>query len=436
MKQTYLRLPIYPKTHYVMSEETRGNALRSIENELHWWKDELDKQGKRIEAQRMWQRTMFDLEMIRQIGYCHGIENYSRHFSGRLPGQAPPTLLDYLPADALLFIDESHQTVPQLRGMYHGDRSRKENLVKYGFRLPSALDNRPLTFEEFENRVHQAILRFRDAGPLRADQDVRRGDRADHPSHRPGGSGSGGASDSRPGGRSAARRSACAPKADERVLVTTLTKRMSEDLAEHYTEAGVKCAYLHSEVSTLDRVKILRDLRRGVYDVLIGVNLLREGLDLPEVSLVAVLDADKEGFLRSAGSLIQTMGRAARNINGRVILYADVMTDSMRRAIDETLRRRTVQRAYNEAHNIIPQSIRKPIDSMLVAVAEGDYVTVPIEEPGPESEVPPEKMEAYLAEMEEKMREAARRFDFKQAATYRDRLREIKSRVVLDAGSP
>jgi excinuclease ABC subunit B len=435
VKQTYLRLPVYPKTHYVMSEETRGNALHSIENELHWWKEELDKQGKRIEAQRIWQRTMFDLEMIRQIGYCHGIENYSRHFSGRLPGQAPPTLLDYLPADALLFIDESHQTVPQLRGMYHGDRSRKENLVKYGFRLPSALDNRPLTFEEFENRVHQAIFVSATPGPYELtktsgvviEQIIRPTGLVDPEVEvRP----------IRGQVDDLLQQIRERTKADERVLVTTLTKRMSEDLSEHYTEAGIKCAYLHSEVSTLDRVKILRDLRRGVYDVLIGVNLLREGLDLPEVSLVAVLDADKEGFLRSAGSLIQTMGRAARNINGRVILYADVMTDSMRRAIDETLRRRTVQRAYNVTHNIVPQSIRKPIDSMLVAVAEGDYVTVPIEEPGPESEVPPEKMEAYLAEIEEKMREAARRFDFKQAASYRDRLREIKSRVVLDAGSP
>ena len=433
VKQTYLRLPVYPKTHYVMTEESRSNALRSIENELQWWKEELDKQGKRIEAQRIWQRTMFDLEMIRQIGYCHGIENYSRHFSGRLPGQAPPTLLDYLPADALLFVDESHQTIPQLRGMYAGDRSRKENLVKFGFRLPSALDNRPLTFEEFENRVHQAIFVSATPGPYELtktsgaviEQIIRPTGLVDPEVEvRP----------IRGQVDDLLQQIRERTKADERVLVTTLTKRMSEDLSEHYTEAGIKCAYLHSEVSTLDRVKILRDLRRGVYDVLIGVNLLREGLDLPEVSLVAVLDADKEGFLRSAGSLIQTMGRAARNINGRVILYADVMTDSMRRAIDETMRRRNTQRAYNEANNITPQSIRKPIDSMLVAVAEGDYVTVPIEDPGPESEVPPEKMEAYLIELEEKMREAARRFDFKQAATFRDRLKEIRSRAVLGAG--
>ncbi len=435
VKQTYLRLPIYPKTHYVMSDETRHDAMRSVENELHWWKEELEKQGKRIEAQRIWQRTMFDLEMMRNIGYCHGIENYSRHFSGRLPGQAPPTLLDYLPADALLFIDESHQTIPQLQGMYHGDRSRKENLVKYGFRLPSALDNRPLTFEEFENRVHQAVFVSATPGPYEltktagvvTEQIIRPTGLVDPEV------------DVRPiRGQvdDLLQQIRERAKKDERVLVTTLTKRMAEDLAEHYTEAGVKCAYLHSEVSTLDRVKILRDLRRGVYDVIIGVNLLREGLDLPEVSLVAVLDADKEGFLRSTGSLIQTMGRAARNLNGRVILYADVMTVSMRRAMEETHRRRTIQQAYNETHHIVPQSIRKPIDAVLVAVAEGDYVTVPADDPMEDVQVPPEKIDAYLAEMEEKMREAARRFDFKQAAAYRDRVRELRNRVLLEAGPP
>src|SRR6202166_2595953 len=352
VKQSYLRLPIYPKTHYVMQPETRDKALRSIENELHWWKGELDKQGKRIEAQRLWQRTMFDLEMIKQIGYCHGIENYSRHFSGRLPGQAPPTLLDYLPHDALMFLDESHQTIPQLQGMYHGDRSRKENLVKYGFRLPSALDNRPLTFEEFENRVHQVVYVSATPGPYELtktsgaviEQIIRPTGLLDPEVEvRP----------IRGQVDDLLHEIRLRVERNERVLVTTLTKRMSEDLSEHYTEAGVKCAYLHSEVSTLDRVKILRDLRRGVYDVLIGVTLLREGLDLPEVSLVAILDADKEGFLRSAGSLIQTMGRAARNVNGRAILYADVMTVSMRRAIDETMRRRTLQRSYNEAHDIV-----------------------------------------------------------------------------------
>ena len=435
VKQTYLRLPIYPKTHYVMSDETRHDALRSIENELHWWKEELEKNGKRIEAQRLWQRTMFDLEMIRQIGYCHGIENYSRHFSGRLPGQAPPTLLDYLPSDALLFIDESHQTVPQLRGMYHGDRSRKETLVKFGFRLPSALDNRPLTFEEFENRVHQVIFVSATPGPYEltktsgvvTEQIIRPTGLVDPEVE---------VKPIRGQVDDLLHQIRLRAEQDERVLVTTLTKRMAEDLSEHYTEAGVKCAYLHSEVATLDRVKILRDLRRGVYDVLIGVNLLREGLDLPEVSLVAVLDADKEGFLRSAGSLIQTMGRAARNLNGRVILYADIMTESMRNAMDETLRRRRIQAAYNETHGIIPQTIRKPIDATLVAVAEGDYVTVPLEEADVDAQVPPERMEAYLKELEEKMREAARHFDFKQAAAYRDRLQELKNRAVLDAAAP
>src|SRR5579863_1908183 len=392
VKQTFLRLPIYPKTHYVMSPETRASALQSIENELNWWKGELEKEGKRIEAQRLWQRTNFDLEMIRNIGYCHGIENYSRHFSGRLPGQAPPTLLDYLPHDALLFIDESHQTIPQLQGMYHGDRSRKETLVKFGFRLPSALDNRPLTFEEFENRVHQIVYVSATPGPYEltktsgvvVEQIIRPTGLVDPEI------------DVRPiRGQvdDLLHEIRLRTERNERVLVTTLTKRMSEDLAEHYSEAGVKCAYLHSEVSTLDRVKILRDLRRGVYDVLIGVNLLREGLDLPEVSLVAVLDADKEGFLRSAGSLIQTMGRAARHLNGRAILYADVMTDSMRRAIEETVRRRAIQEQYNVQNNIIPQSIIKPIDMSLVAIAEADYVTVPLEDAAAETDVPPEQMQ-------------------------------------------
>jgi excinuclease ABC subunit B len=434
VKQTYLRLPVYPKTHYVMSDQTRQDALRSIENELGWWREELEKQGKRIEAQRIYQRTMFDLEMIRQIGYCHGIENYSRHFSGRLPGQAPPTLLDYLPPDSLLFIDESHQTMPQIQGMYHGDRSRKENLVKFGFRLPSALDNRPLTFEEFENRVHQAVYVSATPGPYELtktsgaviEQIIRPTGLVDPEVEvRP----------IRGQVDDLLHEIRLRAEKDERVLVTTLTKRMAEDLSEHYTEAGVKCAYLHSEVSTLDRVKILRDLRRGVYDVLIGVNLLREGLDLPEVSLVAILDADKEGFLRSAGSLIQTMGRAARNLNGRSILYADVMTDSMRRAMSETGRRRTLQEAYNEANNIVPTTIRKAIDATMAAVVDADYVTVPIEEPEADADVPRERMEAHMAELEEKMREAARRFDFKQAAAFRDRLQELKNRSVLNAAT-
>jgi len=432
VKQSYLRLPIYPKTHYVMQPETREKALRSIENELHWWKGELEKEGKRIEAQRLWQRTKFDLEMIQQIGYCHGIENYSRHFTGRLPGQAPPTLLDYLPHDALMFLDESHQTIPQLQGMYHGDRSRKEQLVKYGFRLPSALDNRPLTFEEFENRVHQAVYVSATPGPYEL---TKTGGAVIEQILRPTGLVDpevtirpirGQVDDLLHEIRLRAER-------DQRVLVTTLTKRMAEDLSEHYAEAGVKCAYLHSEVSTLDRVKILRDLRRGTYDVLIGVNLLREGLDLPEVSLVAILDADKEGFLRSTGSLIQTMGRAARHLEGQALLYADVMTDSMRRAIEETTRRRTLQRAYNEANGIVPQSIIKPIDLNLVAIAEGDYVTIPLDTPEDEAgAVPLEQLDQYLSELEAKMRAAAQRFDFKQAAAFRDRIKELKSKALIE----
>ncbi|MGH9721737.1 MAG: excinuclease ABC subunit UvrB, partial [Bryobacteraceae bacterium] len=361
VRQTYLRLPIYPKTHYVMSAETREGAMDSIRRELEWWRPELEKQGKLIEAQRLHQRTMFDLEMIKEIGYCHGIENYSRHFSGRLPGEAPPTLLDYLPSDALLFIDESHQTVPQLHAMYHGDRSRKEVLVAHGFRLPSALDNRPLTFEEFEHRVNQVMYVSATPGPYEltksagvvVEQIIRPTGLVDPEVEiRPV---KGQVDDLLGEIRKRVEKS-------QRVLVTTLTKRMAEDLAEYYSEAGVRCRYLHSEVSTLDRVVILRDLRRGEFDVLVGINLLREGLDLPEVSLVAIFDADKEGFLRSGGSLIQTMGRAARHIEGRAILYADVKTDSMRRAIDETTRRRQIQVQYNELHHITPQSIIKPID--------------------------------------------------------------------------
>ncbi len=436
VKQTYLRLPIYPKTHYVMDAPTRQQAMQSIENELQWWHKELESSGKLIEAQRLYQRTMFDLEMIKQIGFCHGIENYSRHFSGRLPGEAPPTLLDYLPNDALLFIDESHQTVPQLQGMYHGDRSRKDILVQYGFRLPSARDNRPLTFEEFENRINQVTYVSATPGPYEltksagvvVEQIIRPTGLIDPEIDvRPI---KGQVDDLLHEIRLRAER-------NERVLVTTLTKRMAEDLAEYYSEVGVKCAYLHSEVSTLDRIKILRDLRRGAYDVLIGVNLLREGLDLPEVSLVAVLDADKEGFLRSSGSLIQTIGRAARNVHGRAILYADVITQSMQRAMLETERRRALQRAYNEANHITPQTIIKPIDMSLVAVAEGDYITVPLDMPTEsEAELTPEDRDALIAELELKMREAAKVFEFEKAAQFRDRVRALKaSGVYEEAGA-
>jgi excinuclease ABC subunit B len=426
VRQTYLRLPIYPKTHYVMTPQSREQALKSIEVELGERIAELNHAGKLIEAQRLYQRTMFDLEMIREIGYCHGIENYSRHFSGRLPGEAPPTLLDYLPNDHLIFIDESHQTVPQLQGMFHGDRSRKDVLVNYGFRLPSAKDNRPLTFEEFENRVNQVVYVSATPGPYEltkssgvvVEQIIRPTGLIDPEVEiRPI---KGQVDDLL---HEIRKRT----ELNERVLVTTLTKRMSEDLAEYYTEVGVKCAYLHSEVSTLDRIKILRDLRRGEFDALIGVNLLREGLDLPEVSLVAVLDADKEGFLRSTGSLIQTMGRAARNLNGRAILYADVLTVSMKRAIDETNRRRAIQSQYNEENHIIPQSIIKPIDMSLVAIAEGDYVTIPVEPEDPVEEMTPEQRERFLRELEQTMREAAKKFEFEKAAQIRDRIKALKS---------
>ena len=429
VRQTYLRLPIYPKTHYVMDAATRDKAIESILEELAWWKPELEKQGKFVEAQRVSQRTMFDVEMMREIGYCHGIENYSRHFSGRLPGEAPPTLLDYLPRDALLLVDESHQTIPQLRGMYLGDRSRKENLLAYGFRLPSALDNRPLTFEEFEHRVNQVIYVSATPGPYEltrsagvvAEQIIRPTGLVDPEVEvRPV---KGQVDDLLGEIRARATNS-------ERVLVTTLTKRMAEDLAEYYGELGVRCRYLHSEIETLERVKILRDLRRGEFDVLIGINLLREGLDLPEVSLVAILDADKEGFLRSQGSLIQTIGRAARHINGRALLYADTTTNSMRRALEETDRRRAKQIAFNLENNITPQSVIKPIDMSLVATAEADYVTVPLDLPD-EAIATAEQRDTLVAEMETRMREAAQNFEFKKAAQLRDRIRALKNRELF-----
>ena len=433
VRQTYVRLPIYPKTHYVMSEETKNSAMASIVTELDWWHKELEKQGKLIEAQRLWQRTMFDLEMMKEIGYCHGIENYSRHFSGRLPGEAPPTLLDYLPHDSLILIDESHQTVPQLHGMYHGDRSRKEVLVSHGFRLPSALDNRPLTFEEFEHRVNQLVYVSATPGPYELtksagvviEQIIRPTGLLDPEV------------EVRPvKGQVDDLLGEIRRRVDnnQRVLVTTLTKRMAEDLAEYYSEVGVRCRYLHSEVSTLDRIKILRDLRRGEFDALIGINLLREGLDLPEVSLVAILDADKEGFLRSSGSLIQTMGRAARHVEGRAILYADVMTDSMRHAIEETTRRRRTQQEYNERNHITPQSIMKPIDMSLVAMAEADYVTVPLESDDEIEKMSAEQRARFLGELEERMREAARKFEFEKAAQIRDKLKALRAQTVEGIG--
>ncbi|WP_188590870.1 excinuclease ABC subunit UvrB [Silvibacterium dinghuense] len=430
VKQKYARLPIYPKSHYVVQPDRKRTAMDSILDELGWWEKELEGQGRLVESQRIHQRTRFDLEMIKSVGYCHGIENYSRHFSGRLPGEPPPTLLDYFPQDYLLFIDESHVTVPQLHGMWHGDRSRKQNLVDYGFRLPSATDNRPLKFEEFEGRINQVIYVsatpgayeltksagvvveqiIRPTGLIDPEVEIRpiRGQIDD---------------------LLAEIRDRAAK--NERVLVTTLTKRMAEDLAGYYSEVGVKCRYMHSEIETLERVRLLRDLRKGEYDVLIGINLLREGLDLPEVSLVAILDADKEGFLRSSGSLIQTIGRAARHINGRAILYADRITDSMKQAMDETSRRREVQRAYNEEHGITPKSVSRSADMSLAAILKADYADLT-----DESESMPEfasqaELDAHIGKLESDMREAAKKFEFEKAAKLRDTIKELRTKEFL-----
>jgi excinuclease ABC subunit B len=422
-----VRLPIYPKSHYVMPAEQRERAIQGIYEELEWWKGELSKQGKIVEAQRVVQRTLFDIEMMRSIGYCHGIENYSRHLSGRLPGEAPPTLLDYVPQDYLLFVDESHQTIPQVRGMYHGDRARKETLVKYGFRMPSALDNRPLTFEEFEHRTNQVVYVSATPGPYEltktggafVEQVIRPTGLVDPEVEvRPV---KGQVDDLLEQIRIRAER-------NERVLVTTLTKRMAEDLAEYFSEVGVRCRYLHSEIETLDRIRILRDLRRGEFDVLIGINLLREGLDLPEVSLVAILDADKEGYLRSATSLIQTIGRCARHVEARAILYADTMTESMRNAIGETSRRRAKQEAYNREHNITPFSIIKSTDMSLAKIVEADYLTVPASAPAPDEIRSEEDLRRVVAQLEDQMREAARKFEFERAAALRDKVRALKQR--------
>ncbi|MBZ5507759.1 MAG: excinuclease ABC subunit UvrB [Acidobacteriia bacterium] len=430
VKQKYARLPIYPKSHYVMSNTTKNQAIVTILEELAWWEKELEKDGRLVESQRIHQRTRFDLEMIKSVGYCHGIENYSRHFSGRKPGEPPPTLLDYVPRDFIMFIDESHQTVPQLHGMWHGDRSRKENLVQYGFRLPSALDNRPLKFEEFEERTNQLIYVSATPGPYEltksagvvVEQIIRPTGLVDPPTEiRPV---KGQIDDLLHEIRDRVGKG-------ERVLVTTLTKRMSEDLAEYYAEVGVRCRYMHSEIETLERIKLLRDLRKGEYDVLIGINLLREGLDLPEVSLVAILDADKEGFLRSSGSLIQTIGRCARNLNGRAILYADKMTDSMKRAIDETDRRRAIQVAYNQEHGITPESIIRPLSMSLAGITEADYVDVTENADGLPDFKSQEELDAYIAGMESDMREAAKRFEFEKAAKLRDAVRELRTKEFL-----
>jgi excinuclease ABC subunit B len=430
VRQKFARLPIYPKSHYVVLPERRKTAVESILYELAWWEKELESQGRMVEAQRVHQRTRFDLEMIKSVGYCHGIENYSRHFSGRLPGEPPPTLLDYFPRDYMLFVDESHVTVPQLHGMWHGDRSRKQNLVDYGFRLPSAMDNRPLKFEEFEARTNQIVYVSATPGPYEltksagvvVEQIIRPTGLVDPEVEiRPV---RGQIDDLLAEIRDRAQK-------DERVLVTTLTKRMAEDLAGYYSEVGVRCRYMHSEIETLERVRLLRDLRKGEYDVLIGINLLREGLDLPEVSLVAILDADKEGFLRSSGSLIQTMGRAARHVKGRAILYADKMTDSMKQAIGETDRRRTVQRAYNEEHGITPQSIIRHTDMSLVKILQADYADLAEEIESMPAFETQRQLDEYIARLESDMREAAKKFEFEKAAKLRDSIKDLRTKEFL-----
>ncbi len=425
------RIPVYPNSHYVTPRDHLLRAIDSIKEELKERLALLEGQGKLLEAQRLHQRTMFDLEMIKEIGYCQGIENYSRHLTGRRPGEPPPTLMDYLPKDHLIILDESHVTIPQLRGMYWGDRSRKETLVEYGFRLPSALDNRPLQFEEFEERAGQRIYVSATPGPYELEatkgevvEQVIRPTGLTDPEI-----------EVRPVGNQVddllheVRQRA---ERGERVLITTLTKRMAEELCRYYGDLGVRVQYLHSDIDTLQRVQILRSLRKGEFDVLVGVNLLREGLDLPEVSLVAILDADKEGYLRSAGSLIQTCGRAARNVRGRVLMYADVVTDSMRRAIDETNRRRAIQGEYNREHNITPESIVKAIDEVLGSVYEADYLKVPIEaQKGEEIARSPAEVEAEIAGLQKEMRAAAEALRFEEAAALRDRIRYLKKLLVV-----
>ncbi|MHB8173504.1 MAG: excinuclease ABC subunit UvrB [Nitrospirota bacterium] len=419
------KVAVYPKSHYVTPEDRMKTAIRNISIELEERVREFQINNRLIEAQRIDQRTNFDLEMIKEVGYCQGIENYSRHLTGRKPGEAPPTLMDYFPKDSLVIIDESHVTVPQIGGMYNGDRSRKLTLVEFGFRLPSALDNRPLNFGEFEHNCPQAIYVSATPGPYELDKTA--GTIVEQVI--------------RPTGLMDPRITVkpvrgqvddlldeikARAEKNERVLVTTLTKRMAEDLTAYYEELGVRVRYLHSDIETLERVEIIRDLRLGKFDVLIGINLLREGLDIPEVSLVAVLDADKEGFLRSARSLIQTSGRAARNVNGEVIFYADRVTDSMRKTIDETSRRREIQQAYNELHNITPESIKKNIGDIMHSVYEKDYFTVSAEGGEAAPAIPLEELPRVIAGLEKEMKKAASELDFERAAEIRDRIKELK----------
>ena len=425
------RVPIYPKSHYVMPRTTLKRAIKSIKQELEWWEPKLIEEGKLLEAQRLHQRTMFDLEMLKEMGFCRGIENYSRHLTGKKEGEPPPTLLDYLPRDTLVVIDESHQTVPQVRGMFFGDQSRKRTLVEYGFRLPSALDNRPLNFDEFEERIGQRIYVSATPGPYEL---TKSSGEVIEQIIRPTGLMDPEVEVQPVKGQIDHLLGECRSRAErnERVLVTTLTKKMAEDLTEYFTEVDVRVRYLHSDIETLERIKILRDLRRGEFDVLVGINLLREGLDLPEVSLVAILDADKEGFLRSESSLIQTIGRAARNANGKAILYADRQTDSMKHAIDETRRRRELQQVYNREHGIVPQTIIKPIEATLVTAAEADYFKVPLELEEIEG-YSPDQIEATIARLEFEMRAHAKRFEFEKAAELRDRIKYLRERELTVA---
>ena len=419
------KVSIYPKSHFVTPREQILEAVESIKSELGFCRSRLEVEAKHLEAQRLHERTMFDIEMIKEIGYCHGIENYSRHLARREAGEPPPTLLDYLPDDTIIFVDESHQTIPQIRGMYHGDRSRKEVLVNHGFRLPSALDNRPLNFDEWRERTGQIVFVSATPGPYElketkgvvVEQIIRPTGLIDPKI------------DIRPiKGQVDDLLEDIRARAEigERVLVTTLTKRMAEDLTQYYQELGVRVRYLHSDIDTLERIEILRDLRRGKFDVLIGINLLREGLDLPEVSLVAILDADKEGFLRSAGALIQTAGRAARNINGRVTMYADKVTRSMQLAISETDRRRELQEEYNLKHDLVPSSIVKDIDGALSSVHERDYITFSI--PNEQEEVFRSRTDrdAYVVKLELEMKKVASNLEFERAAELRDRIKKLK----------
>ncbi|HEX9949518.1 MAG TPA: excinuclease ABC subunit UvrB, partial [Thermodesulfobacteriota bacterium] len=423
------KVAIYPGSHYVTTSERLQLAMAGIKTELQERLAEFKKQGKLLEAQRLEQRTMFDLEMFQEIGYCKGIENYSRHLTGRQPGEPPPTLIDYLPDNALIMIDESHVTIPQLGGMYYGDRSRKQTLVEYGFRLPSALDNRPLTFEEFEERARQIV--YVSATP--GEYELAKGrERIVEQIIRPTGL-MDPAIELKPArnqvddllGEIKER-----VEKGDRVLVTTLTKRMAEDLTEYYADLGVRVKYLHSDIDTLERVEIIRDLRLGKFDCLIGINLLREGLDIPEVSLVAILDADREGFLRSERALIQTCGRTARNVAGKVLMYAETITPSMARAIEESNRRRKIQAEYNRVHGITPESIKKAIHDVLGSVYEADYYTVPVVREETEGYLSPREVPKAIRQLKKEMRKAAEQLEFEQAAELRDRIQRLQEAAI------